>query len=361
MLQITPVNLLIGFMLLFCNFQLLAQTLQEKQLPCHANQHKLDNAVKKAIPINRVSPKYPMSAARSNQEGWVRLSFVVKEDGSVDLPIIEDSSGIKSFEKAAKRAIKAWTFDPATRNGKTIEQCQNSVQLDFKMGKSAKGATRKFIRQYRKIMKLLNDNELKEAKIAIDQLAKTPRQNFYEDKFFFSMKARYYQATGDIREELANLKKIIPQGKDYLPKNSYTYDIARAFQLALLNNELSSALYFYDQLSQFNPEHEVFITLTPYTEKINALIDGSENIHVIGEINQREHWNHYLARNSFTFANINGELSTVDIRCDNHFSTYSVDSEKQWDIPESWGKCKLFVHGKQGAKFDLIEVANKPT
>jgi len=343
--------------LLFCNFQALANSKLEKQLPCHSSENKLDNEVKKATSIKKVAPKYPKSAARNKQEGWVRLSFVVKEDGSVALPIIEDSSGIKSFEKAAKKAIKSWTFDPATRGGKTIEQCQNSVQLDFKMNKPTKGASRKFVRKYREIDQLISDNKLDEAKSALENFSIKPRQNFYEDKFFFSLEAKYYQTIGDKRQELANLKKIIPQGKDYLPKGSYVYSMVRAFQLALSNNELSSALYFYDKLTQFAPEHKNVDAMTPYIEKINAIINGNEHIFVAAQINKREHWNHYLARNSFTFANIDGELSAVDIRCDNHFSTYPVENEKQWNIPESWGKCKLFVHGKQGAKFDLVEVA----
>ncbi len=352
-------TILFGFVLLSCSQKVLANSAQEKQLPCHSNESKADNAVKKATAIQKVAPKYPMDAARKSQEGWVRLSFVVKEDGSVDLPIIEDSSGIKSFEKAAKNAVRAWTFDPATRDGKTIEQCQNSVQLDFKMHKTPKGASRRFAKQYRNVLKLINEQALDDAKQALDKLAKRPRQNFYEDKFFFSVKASYFQAIGDNRQELTNLKKLIPTGKDYLPKSSYVYSITRAFQLALINNELSSTLYFYNKLKQFDATNEKVATLTPYIEKIEQLIDSSAHIFVAAQINERNHWNHYLARKSFTIANVTGKLNTVDIRCDNHFSTYDVDNEKKWKIPASWGNCQLFVKGEQGTKFNLVELAAK--
>ena len=168
-----------------------------------------------------------------------------------------------------------------------------------------------------------------QANEALDKLAKQPRQNFYEDKFFFNLKAHYFHAIGDNREELVNLNKLIPEGKDYLSKDSYVYSITRAFQLALLNNELASTLYFYDKLKQFDASNERLTALTPYIEKINTLITSSEHIFVTAQINEREHWNHYLARKSFTFANIEGKLSSVDIRCDNHFSTYALDSEKE--------------------------------
>ncbi len=219
MLKATRKNLSLGLMLLFCSLQVLADSEQEKQLPCHSNKSNLDSEVKEAAPIKKIAPKYPKEAARNKQEGWVRLSYIVKEDGSVDLPIIEDSSGIKSFEKAAKKAVKAWRFDPATRNGQTIEQCKNSVQLNFKMNKTTKGASRRFVKQYRKVLQLINAKELNEAKQALNKLAKKPRQNFYEDKFFFSLKASYFQARGDNRQELANLRKLIPAGRDYLSKS----------------------------------------------------------------------------------------------------------------------------------------------
>lgn len=352
-------SLSLVLVLFFYSIQIFASSEPEKQLPCQSIKSKLDHEVAKAIPIKRIAAKYPVSAARKGQEGWVRLSFVVKEDGSVDLPIIEDSSGIKSFEKAAKRAVMAWKFDPATRNGQTIEQCQNSVQLDFKMNKTPRGASRRFASQYGKILQLINDKELVEAKETLDDLENKPRQNFYEDKFFFSAKASYFRAISDQRQELINLKKLIPTGKDYLPKDTYVYAIVRAFQLALLNNELSNTLYFFDKLKEFDDKNKKIVALTPYIDKINILINSSEHILVTAQINERKHWNHYLARKKFTFSNIEGKLNSIDIRCDNHFSTYTLESEKQWKIPASWGKCQLFVKGEQGATFNLVEIANK--
>jgi len=360
MFKTTLNNISLGLMLFFCSLQVFANSEQEKQMPCHSNKSQADNTVQKAKATRKLAPKYPIDAARIGQEGWVRLSFVIKKDGSVDLPIIKDSSGIKSFEKAAKRAVKSWKFDPATRGGKTIEQCQNSVQLDFKMGgNTKKSATRGFVKKYRQVHQFLTDKKLAEAKLALDKLATRTRHNFYEDRFFFSLKARYYQTIGDKRQELITLNKIVPEGKDYLPEETYVYSIVRAFQLAMLNNELSSSLYFYDKLKQFDANNEKVTALAPYIEKIDELIDSSEHIFVTAQINERNHWNHYLARKSFTIANIEGKLDSVDIRCDNHFSTYALDSEKEWNIPANWGKCQLFVKGEQGVKFNLIELASK--
>jgi len=211
----------------------------------------------------------------------------------------------------------------------------------------------------------MKENQLKASRTEIylswdlDKFESKPRQNFYEDQFFFRLKARYFRALGDQRQELINLKKLIPAGKKYLPKDAYVYAVVRAFQLALLNNELSSTLYYYDKLKQSDASNEEIATLTPYIEPINTLINSSEHLYIAAQINERENWNHYLARKSFTFANIEGKLNAVDIRCENHFSTYALEKEQQWKIPASWGKCQLFVKGEQGAKFNLVEIANQ--
>ena len=61
-----------------------------------------------AQPIKRVDPKYPPTSARKSQEGWVKVSFVINKDGEVEDPVVQDSSGLKAFEKATLRAVKRW-------------------------------------------------------------------------------------------------------------------------------------------------------------------------------------------------------------------------------------------------------------
>jgi TonB family protein len=102
--------------------------------PDSSSNVELVESIIPAEPIERVPPIFPTQAARNGNEGWVRLSFVVDENGAVVDPVIEDSSGIRGFEKASLRAIKQWQYSPAIRNGEKIEQCRNSVQLDFKLG-----------------------------------------------------------------------------------------------------------------------------------------------------------------------------------------------------------------------------------
>ena len=97
-----------------------------------------------ATPLIRIEPRYPAALARAGREGWVQLSFVIAKDGSVIDPIIADSSGSRGFERAALSVVKKWQYSPAMVDGEAIEQCQNKVQLDFKLDTSAQRVRRKF-------------------------------------------------------------------------------------------------------------------------------------------------------------------------------------------------------------------------
>jgi TonB family protein len=87
---------------------------------------------------------FPIKAARRNQEGWVRFTYVITEEGKVIDPVVTDSSGERSFEKEALRAIKKWKFKPATQDGKPIQQCEQSVQFDFKLDELENGVRPRF-------------------------------------------------------------------------------------------------------------------------------------------------------------------------------------------------------------------------
>ena len=153
---------------LFCVFfsGLSASVLaQEVKLPCdeieeevvHAtpkNKVKLISDIQPAKVLERVVPKYPIDAAKSGSEGWVRMSYVIDTEGEVKDVVVEDFLGSLKFKRAAVRAIKKWEFSPALKDGKPTEICHNSVLMDFLL-EGKPGARGYFIRSYKKIDSLI--------------------------------------------------------------------------------------------------------------------------------------------------------------------------------------------------------------
>lgn len=82
----------------------------------------------------RVEPDYPRKAAIKGIEGWVKLRFMVLEDGSVTNIVVIDSKPRRVFEKSAIRAIKRWKFKPRIVNGKAVKQTAIQV-ITFELNK----------------------------------------------------------------------------------------------------------------------------------------------------------------------------------------------------------------------------------
>jgi protein TonB len=60
---------------------------------------------------------YPKSSLLNEETGVTSMSFLVSADGSVIESKLDKSSGYKSLDKAALKAISACKFKPGTKDG----------------------------------------------------------------------------------------------------------------------------------------------------------------------------------------------------------------------------------------------------
>jgi protein TonB len=63
---------------------------------------------------------YPLGARLRGEEGAVRLSVRIGEDGRVEGLEISESSGFAALDRAAERAVRRTLFAPATRNDQPV-------------------------------------------------------------------------------------------------------------------------------------------------------------------------------------------------------------------------------------------------
>lgn len=96
-------------------------------------------------PIKRVNPEFPLDAAKRGMFGYVRLRFLVDEQGDVTAVDTLDSFPEDLFEKASIKAIKRWKYQPS--DAKHLFNVQLNYSIDG--GVSARG-----------LEKVINDNNL---------------------------------------------------------------------------------------------------------------------------------------------------------------------------------------------------------
>ena len=80
-------------------------------------------------PLTRVEPIYPKEAAKQGIEGSVVLSYDIDSQGNVQNVSVIDANPRKTFDKAAKIALRQWTYEKPAKPIKGVK-----VQLDFLLG-----------------------------------------------------------------------------------------------------------------------------------------------------------------------------------------------------------------------------------
>src|SRR5262249_30053424 len=75
---------------------------------------------------------YPIHARRRGEHGMVRLRGLVGTDGLPQAVEVEQSSGSRSLDNAARAAVAHWTFQPGTRGGVAYAAWASiSIQFDL--------------------------------------------------------------------------------------------------------------------------------------------------------------------------------------------------------------------------------------
>jgi TonB family protein len=74
----------------------------------------------KALMSQNKDPKYPRIAKKRNYEGTVILHLKISDKGIVSEIRIQHSSGYRSLDESAIRAVRLWKFSPAMKNQRNI-------------------------------------------------------------------------------------------------------------------------------------------------------------------------------------------------------------------------------------------------
>ena len=339
--------------LFFISLMTIPNTLQAK------NDGLLIEEIKRGGPISRVHPKYPVSAARRGQEGWVVMSFVVDKTGKVNSTIVEDSSNGKVFNKAATKAIEQWVYKPTTINGKAVEQCKNTIRFDFMLDTEEQGARKKFARSYKKITKLITEKKFDEAEESINTLKNKGVWNLYEDAWINSLSASLYSETGDEIKELAALTSVSRSNKSYFDNETNLNHLTRLFDLHIDHKLYVEALETAKKVKKLDKAKKVYFKLEKVVGQLEKFINSGGDYVVKGNTSKKGIWSYGLARKSFGFTGQTSHLRKLDVRCDNKHSVYSIAKDSIWTIPSSWGKCRVFVYGDNNSVVNLVEVKNK--
>jgi protein TonB len=76
--------------------------------------------------------EYPKASLMNEEQGDVKMAFLVGADGNVVDSKLEKSSGFKNLDKAAMKALAACKFKPGTKDG-ALAQTWTKVDYSWKL------------------------------------------------------------------------------------------------------------------------------------------------------------------------------------------------------------------------------------
>jgi periplasmic protein TonB len=91
------------------------------------------------LPIVKVAPLYPESAAERGIEGYVLLEFTVTETGATSNPSVIESQPKGVFDEAAMKAVLKFKYKPRVENGRPVSVSGVRHVITFKLDKKASG------------------------------------------------------------------------------------------------------------------------------------------------------------------------------------------------------------------------------
>ena len=90
--------------------------------PTNGLDNTCDDGVTQAKAKNpRRAVRYPPEAMKRHVQGIVIFQALIAADGSLEnLRLVKSADGTYGLDREAAETVRAWTFEPATRNGVPI-------------------------------------------------------------------------------------------------------------------------------------------------------------------------------------------------------------------------------------------------
>ena len=304
-------------------------------------------------------PDYPKRSLREGREGWVVINYMVSADGQMFEPTVVASLGSKSFENAALKAINNSEFEPATLDGEPIEG-SGYYKYNFSIFGGTTRARNKFVRPYKKFLRQIKNGQAEEARNSLAKLESRDAINLYEAAFLNFARYRMAKYDGDALAQLDHLLAATNyenrnQEMHYLPGEMVPPLRIEIFKLYVALQQYSEALQTYEIIVK-SGDKKTQSALKPTVDQLIVLKSDDRGYRVSRQIDASEFWSIDLFKQAFYFENISGQLDELKLRCQKKYMFFSVSTDQQYNVPESWGQCSLQVQGTPDSTFDFVQL-----
>lgn len=286
------------------------------------------------------------------------LSFVIDENGAAVDPVIEDTSGERAFDKEALKIVRSWRYSPATVAGVPVPQRQTRLVLTYAMDYPRRGASLRFREGHARANEALAAGDYSAAEREWRSLAEFEGWNLYETARLWTLYAAIGEARGDSEVALEGLQRACRGGGAYLQQDLYLAALRKIFVLQLQSGNRSGALQTYAQLEVLPGALDAYPEIVAAAQSVRQRVAGPEVLAEEGQLEEvagTAFWTRRLLRREVGLTDTVGKLERIEFRCDWGRITDRPEEGTRWQLPADYGDCDVYLFGREGARFTLLE------
>jgi len=311
------------------------------------------------VVVESPSLSYPRAEARKGVEGWVVLNFMVDKEGRVFEPSIVGSTGSKSFENRAMKAVEGARYKPANIDGEPVEGSA-AMRFNFKLEGGSIGAKNKFVRAHKKFIKAIKNNDQETARTFIDKYRDESDLNDYERAYLNFNRASYAANYGTKIGEMRHLNRALlfegtyDDNRHFLPSELMLSVRRQLFAAQAETNHFEEAMRSYYLIKNKHGDEAVSDFKAAH-EKMLEIKNGDTAYAIPAKTNGNGFWSINLFKSNLSINNKGSTINELKLRCDKKYVFLAFKEGDQYEIPKSWGACHLQVLGAANSEFDLIQ------
>jgi TonB family protein len=288
-------------------------------------------------------------------EGVVELQFTIKADGSVSDVDVLCLFGPQSFADGARRAVRDWRFEPAMASGKPIAVTQR-LRVYYGSGETQSARTA-IVTGYNDAVEMIKAGKADEADDKLVAMSRLPNLNFYEAGMLTYARATLAMQRRDCVEAQQLSRRAFMFADSLLrprQESLYRVNIAASLCFGDVVGAAKTLGYLKKEIgisetdplaAQVESLKEKIDQLPSYAMELKIPAEGSVGVDIP------------LYRRDFTFTKVAGALSSFTARCRERQFDSPITDKAEWHLPKGWSDCSLWVRGKPGTTFQIVQFA----
>lgn len=308
------------------------------------------NAVMSPRPVDLAIPD-----ARPNREGWVKLRYSVRADGS--------TGGVRAVDvvppgldpSSAVAAAQAWTFEPAAENGVPIDWHNNVAVVAFRRSDAMHEGSLELADAYADVAELIAGGRLEDAKARNAEMQRVYAETLQELQLAQLQLAAIEHALGRPHAALAAIRRATEQGVAGLAEEERKLALEHRFALELELGYTADALRTYERRDELErvPPRELLAQQAAALQQALAAPDATHAVQ--GRIAVTGDWEHALPSSAFELGGVQGGVESLAVECHRKKAELPFQPSSEITIPATWGGCMITIRGQPETTFTLYE------